>query len=42
MDTAELRDRFLVPELFVDDEVRSTYTHHDASWVTRSPPTVAP
>ena len=29
MDTAELRDRYLVPDLFVDDEVKSTYTHHD-------------
>jgi 4-deoxy-L-threo-5-hexosulose-uronate ketol-isomerase len=29
MDTAELRDRYLVPDLFVDDQVKSTYTHHD-------------
>jgi 4-deoxy-L-threo-5-hexosulose-uronate ketol-isomerase len=29
MDTAELRDRYLVPDLFVDDEIRTVYTHHD-------------
>ena len=29
MDTAELRDRYLVPDLFVDDEVGCIYTHHD-------------
>src|SRR5450756_188252 len=31
MDTAELRDRYLVPDLFVDDEVGCVYTHHDRS-----------
>ena len=29
MDTAELRQRYLVQDLFVDDEVGSVYTHHD-------------
>ena len=29
MTTDELRDRYLVPELFVDDEIRTVYTHHD-------------
>lgn len=29
MDTEELRDRFLVPGLFKDDEVNAVYTHHD-------------
>jgi 4-deoxy-L-threo-5-hexosulose-uronate ketol-isomerase len=29
MDTAELRARYLVQDLFVDDEVRAVYTHHD-------------
>jgi 4-deoxy-L-threo-5-hexosulose-uronate ketol-isomerase len=29
MTTEELRDRFLVDDLFVDDEVRAVYTHHD-------------
>lgn len=29
MDTDELRARYLVPDLFVDDEIRTVYTHHD-------------
>ncbi|WP_369370782.1 5-dehydro-4-deoxy-D-glucuronate isomerase [Promicromonospora sp. Populi] len=29
MDTAELRERYLVPGLFVDDEICTVYTHHD-------------
>jgi 4-deoxy-L-threo-5-hexosulose-uronate ketol-isomerase len=29
MDTAELRRRYLVEDLFVADEVRAVYTHHD-------------
>jgi 4-deoxy-L-threo-5-hexosulose-uronate ketol-isomerase len=29
MDTAELRRRYLVQELFVDDEAKAVYTHHD-------------
>lgn len=29
MDTDALRRRFLVQDLFVDDEVRAVYTHHD-------------
>jgi len=29
MDTAQLRDRYLVTDLFLDDEVRAVYTHHD-------------
>ncbi|PFG20642.1 5-dehydro-4-deoxy-D-glucuronate isomerase [Serinibacter salmoneus] len=29
MDTAEMRRRYLVEDLFVADEVRATYTHHD-------------
>ena len=29
MDTAELRERYLVQDLFVDDEVKAVYTHHD-------------
>jgi 4-deoxy-L-threo-5-hexosulose-uronate ketol-isomerase len=42
MDTAELRDRYLVQDLFVDDEVRAVYTHHDrAVLVGVSPVTTA-
>jgi 4-deoxy-L-threo-5-hexosulose-uronate ketol-isomerase len=43
MDTAELRKRYLVQDLFVDDEVNAVYTHHDrvvlvgVSPVTRAP-----
>jgi len=29
MDTAQLRERFLVQDLFVDDAVKAVYTHHD-------------
>ena len=29
MDTAELRARYLVQNLFVDDEIQAVYTHHD-------------
>jgi 4-deoxy-L-threo-5-hexosulose-uronate ketol-isomerase len=29
MDTTELRARFLVQKVFVDDEVKAVYTHHD-------------
>jgi 4-deoxy-L-threo-5-hexosulose-uronate ketol-isomerase len=29
MNTAELRVRYLVQDLFADDEVRAVYTHHD-------------
>jgi 4-deoxy-L-threo-5-hexosulose-uronate ketol-isomerase len=29
MDTAELRKRYLIQDLFVDDEVNAIYTHHD-------------
>jgi 4-deoxy-L-threo-5-hexosulose-uronate ketol-isomerase len=29
MTTDDLRGRYLVPELFVDDEIRTVYTHHD-------------
>ncbi len=29
MGTAGIRERYLVPGLFVDDEVRAVYTHHD-------------
>ena len=29
MDTAELRRRFLVQDLFADDQVNAVYTHHD-------------
>jgi 4-deoxy-L-threo-5-hexosulose-uronate ketol-isomerase len=29
MDTAEIRRRYLVQDLFVDDEVHAVYTHHD-------------
>src|SRR5688500_3473007 len=29
MDTAELRRRYLVDDLFVADDVRAAYTHHD-------------
>ena len=29
MDTAELGKRYLVQDLFVDDEVNAVYTHHD-------------
>jgi 4-deoxy-L-threo-5-hexosulose-uronate ketol-isomerase len=27
--TAALRDRYLVQDLFIDDEIRAVYTHHD-------------
>jgi 4-deoxy-L-threo-5-hexosulose-uronate ketol-isomerase len=29
MDTIEIRNRYLVPDLFRDGEVRAVYTHHD-------------
>jgi len=29
MDTTELRNRFLAPDLFADDAVNAVYTHHD-------------
>ena len=29
MDTTELRKRYLIQDLFIDDEVKATYTHHD-------------
>ena len=29
MDTAELRQRYLIQDLFVDDEVKALYSHHD-------------
>jgi len=29
MDTAELRERYLIRDLFVDDEINAVYTHHD-------------
>jgi len=29
MDTAELRQRYLIRDLFVDDEIKAVYTHHD-------------
>lgn len=29
MTTQDLRDRYLVDDLFVDDEIRTVYTHHD-------------
>ena len=29
MDTAELRARYLVQNLFVADEIQAVYTHHD-------------
>jgi 4-deoxy-L-threo-5-hexosulose-uronate ketol-isomerase len=29
MDTAELRARYLVQDVFVDDEIKAVYTHHD-------------
>jgi len=29
MDTAELRSRYLVQDLFADDEINAVYTHHD-------------
>lgn len=29
MDTAEIRHRYLVQDLFVDDAVKAVYTHHD-------------
>ena len=33
MDTAELRRRYLVQDLFVAGEVRALYTHHDLSLI---------
>jgi len=29
MDTAELRQRYLIQDLFVDDQVKALYSHHD-------------
>jgi 4-deoxy-L-threo-5-hexosulose-uronate ketol-isomerase len=42
MDTDELRARYLVPDLFVDDEVRTVYTHHDRVVVGGLSPVTGP
>ncbi|GEK23026.1 5-dehydro-4-deoxy-D-glucuronate isomerase [Cellulomonas xylanilytica] len=42
MDTAELRRRYLVENLFVDDEVASVYTHHDRVVLLGASPVTGP
>ncbi|MDT0166010.1 5-dehydro-4-deoxy-D-glucuronate isomerase [Actinotalea sp. AC32] len=42
MDTAELRRRYLVQDLFVPGEVRAVYTHHDRVVLVGASPTAEP
>jgi len=42
MDTAELRRRYLVPGLFVDDEANAVYTHHDRVVLLGAKPVTGP
>lgn len=42
MDTAELRERYLVEDLFVPGEVRAVYTHHDRVVLVGISPTDEP
>ena len=42
MGTTELRERFLVPDLFADDEVRAVYTHHDRVVLVGASPVSGP
>ncbi|KQR12364.1 5-keto-4-deoxyuronate isomerase [Cellulomonas sp. Leaf334] len=42
MDTDELRRRYLVENLFVDDEVASVYTHHDRVVLLGASPVTGP
>ena len=42
MDTAELRRRYLVQDLFVDDDVASVYTHHDRVVLLGATPVTGP
>jgi len=42
MDTAELRGRYLVPGLFVDDEANAVYTHHDRVVLLGAKPVTGP
>ncbi|AEE47459.1 5-dehydro-4-deoxy-D-glucuronate isomerase [Cellulomonas fimi] len=42
MDTDELRRRFLVQDLFADDEARAVYTHHDRVVLVGVVPASAP
>ncbi|MCC2336232.1 5-dehydro-4-deoxy-D-glucuronate isomerase [Cellulomonas wangsupingiae] len=42
MDTAELRHRYLVPGLFVDDEANAVYTHHDRVVLLGAKPVTGP
>ncbi len=42
MDTDELRDRFLVPDLFAKDSVNAVYTHHDRIVLVGVQPVTAP
>jgi len=42
MDTAELRERYLVEDLFVPGEVRAVYTHHDRVVLVGIAPTGEP
>ncbi|MCL3859501.1 5-dehydro-4-deoxy-D-glucuronate isomerase [Actinotalea sp. K2] len=42
MDTAELRRRYLVQDLFVDDEATAVYTHHDRVVLLGAKPVTGP
>lgn len=42
MDTEEMRRRYLVPGLFVDDEVNAVYTHHDRVVLVGAKPVTGP
>ena len=42
MTTAELRERFLVTDLFVDDELRAVYSHEDRVILVGVSPVTAP
>lgn len=42
MGTTELRQRYLVQDLFVDDEVKAIYTHHDRIVLVGASPRTAP
>jgi len=42
LDTAGLRQNFLVEDLFAPGEIRMTYTHHDRTVIGSAAPTAAP